>query len=238
MRRVLPGHDDAVLLRSHLAGLKTAPQTARFNGAFRMAGIRFYPHGLHQLLGLPADETIDLAASPQEVFGLTYRSWEERLFNAKDQKETVELNDHYFLDLRAKINLRPCPLTAHVLHQIAQSRGNLKMSDLQHEFKLSYKTIDRRFRKSVGLAPKRYARIYRFYCALQQYHWQVPEKLSDLAYDCGYYDQNHFIRDVKEFTHRVPKDFFPTSKEDTNIQRAMIQSSQSWGRSQHLPVAY
>ena len=39
---------------------------------------------------------------------------------------------------------------------------------------------------------------------LRQYPGQ---SLTQIAYECGYYDQAHFIRDFKEFTGTTPKDF-------------------------------
>jgi AraC-like DNA-binding protein len=32
--------------------------------------------------------------------------------------------------------------------------------------------------------------------------------LTDAAYQAGYFDQSHFIKDFRLFTGRTPKDFF------------------------------
>jgi AraC-like DNA-binding protein len=33
--------------------------------------------------------------------------------------------------------------------------------------------------------------------------------LTSIAYECGYFDQSHFIREFKSFTGIAPSDFLP-----------------------------
>ena len=45
-------------------------------------------------------------------------------------------------------------------------------------------------------------------CGMSPVAGPEGENLSQLAYDAGYCDQSHFIKDLKKFTGRPPASFF------------------------------
>jgi hypothetical protein len=67
--------------------------------------------------------------------------------------------------------------------------------------------FQRRFKQLSGFPLKLYARIIRFGAAMQRYGNNF-RSLTDIAYECGYYDQSHFIHDFKEFSGYHPKQYF------------------------------
>jgi AraC-like DNA-binding protein len=81
---------------------------------------------------------------------------------------------------------------------------------------LQYYTINRRklerdFDYHVGVSPKFLQRVLRFRKAMLSFHRSRNRNLTALAYDCGYFDQAHFINDFKEFTGLSPKKFFSST---------------------------
>jgi AraC-like DNA-binding protein len=40
---------------------------------------------------------------------------------------------------------------------------------------------------------------------------QKDQSLTAMAYDYGYFDQSHFIKDFKSFTGRTPLQYFKTA---------------------------
>ncbi|HSN59842.1 MAG TPA: helix-turn-helix domain-containing protein, partial [Ferruginibacter sp.] len=69
---------------------------------------------------------------------------------------------------------------------------------------LSLRQFERVCRDRIGLPPKLYARLVRFSQA-----YRIRENSSDIswtsiAYECGYFDQMHMIRDFKEFAGVAP----------------------------------
>ena len=70
---------------------------------------------------------------------------------------------------------------------------------------LSKKQFERLFNELVGANPKEYARIVRFQKSLNLLqHCSEDTNLSQLAYQCGYADQSHFIREFKQFSGYTP----------------------------------
>ena len=79
---------------------------------------------------------------------------------------------------------------------------------------LSTRQFERNFKQFAGFSPKLYSRIIRFQAAMQQYGNKAMS-LTAIAYECGYYDQSHFIHDFKEFSGHHPHHYFSGNAEGT-----------------------
>lgn len=67
------------------------------------------------------------------------------------------------------------------------------------------KQFERLFNELVGANPKEYARIVRFQKSLKLLqHYTEDTNLAQIAYQCGYADQSHFIREFKQFSGYTP----------------------------------
>ena len=56
------------------------------------------------------------------------------------------------------------------------------------------------FREQVGLSPKVWCRVQRFQLAVQRLHAGADVRWSELALDCGFYDQAHFANEFRAFS--------------------------------------
>lgn len=68
---------------------------------------------------------------------------------------------------------------------------------------------DRHFRRllddEIGLNPQSFINIHRFNQVLQFFNSKPQISLTQTAYDFGYSDQSHFIREFKKFSNLTPK---------------------------------
>ncbi|WP_395016554.1 helix-turn-helix domain-containing protein [Dongia sp.] len=64
-----------------------------------------------------------------------------------------------------------------------------------------------RFSASVGLSPKRYARLARFGRVLLRLEKQPDTGLAEIAQAAGYADQAHFNRDFRDFAGISPGEY-------------------------------
>lgn len=67
--------------------------------------------------------------------------------------------------------------------------------------------LERHFKKQIGISPKQLSKVVRLQATLQTLLQQKPVRLTDIAYENEYFDQNHFIKDFKEFVGITPKEF-------------------------------
>ena len=70
---------------------------------------------------------------------------------------------------------------------------------------LSLRQFERVCKQRIGMPPKLFARIIRFSKAYRLYENSAYKNWTSIAYECGYFDQMHFIRDFKEFTGVTPR---------------------------------
>jgi AraC-like DNA-binding protein len=68
--------------------------------------------------------------------------------------------------------------------------------------------LQKLFVQYTGLTPKLYSKIHRFQNSLQLVI-RNESPLTAIAYDCGYFDQSHFIREFKSFTGITPSGYMP-----------------------------
>ncbi|WP_259014147.1 helix-turn-helix domain-containing protein [Emticicia fluvialis] len=70
--------------------------------------------------------------------------------------------------------------------------------------------LEKRFRKTVGASPKKFAGIVRFNALLKNHTDQ--KTLTELGLEAGYFDQAHFIHDFKAFKGETPEAYFQHNK--------------------------
>jgi transcriptional regulator GlxA family with amidase domain len=83
---------------------------------------------------------------------------------------------------------------------------NVEAIALRH--RISSRYLRKLFLQYTGVTPKLYNKINRFQLSLQLVS-ESQSSLTSIAYDCGYADQSHFIRDFRSFTGFPPSAYSP-----------------------------
>ncbi|AFD06726.1 helix-turn-helix transcriptional regulator [Solitalea canadensis] len=193
----------------HLPGFFLYGQATKFAEInspekFSTIGICFYPHALKSVFGLNAHELTDSCLDFNLFSKKQGDQLYERLLNSTSVDDQIEFLSQY---LRAQINLNTTDadeIIQYSLSQIVKSKGGIPLKDLHDDLQLSERSFERKFKQSIGISPKLYARICRFKVSLNQLKNNDFQKLSDIAYENDYSDQSHFIRSFKEFAGFSP----------------------------------
>lgn len=91
-----------------------------------------------------------------------------------------------------------------LIREIEKRRGHVVIQSLVDSFGYSHRYANYVFKSNVGCSIKKYASIVR----LQESLNCMMNQDDDAIYnDLGYYDQAHFIRDFKNFSHATPYSF-------------------------------
>ncbi|MEM9833198.1 MAG: helix-turn-helix domain-containing protein [Bacteroidota bacterium] len=196
-----------------LFGQTIHPIRLQASSTFRTIGVYFYPTAIKSIFGWDAHELTNTCVDSEVE--LTTRNFylSERIDSAKSTTEQIAIISAYLLFL---LNQRNNPLdtvTQYAVSYLQQSWETYSLKNLQNDMHLSERSLERKFKQWVGIAPKLYARICRFQAALQQLRSGSYEKLSDIAFDQGYADQSHFIRSFREFTGFSPHQYKKHSNE-------------------------
>ena len=176
-------------------------QVERPCGRVLTMGVRFRPGGLRAFLDAPVHELAEGATDARAVWGAETALLAEALSETRDAATRL-LRVEDFLRRRR----RPAASESGLVRQILTSRGQVRSEDLAWAAGISLRQLERRFRDTVGLPPKRLARIVRFQEVLRRSGGDTPDWVA-VALDCGYYDQSHLIRDFCELAGAAPSRF-------------------------------
>jgi AraC-like DNA-binding protein len=81
---------------------------------------------------------------------------------------------------------------------------------------LSARRFIQLFSQEVGLAPKLFCRVRRFQEVVKTVHAGREMDWTQIALDCGYFDQAHFIHDFKAFSGLSPSAYLAQMTEHRN----------------------
>jgi AraC-like DNA-binding protein len=156
---------------------------------------------LHELAGITVSLE-ELLGSPEELRQLT-----EQLDAAIDNRQRVALVENFLL---ARLSISGTdPLITAAVSWLEQGTTGQRMDDLTRYIGLSQSALERRFRRVVGVSPKKYASLMRLRRAVRLQATGVD--LTTVAHGAGYFDQSHFIKDFRRATGSAPSFFFNRS---------------------------
>ncbi|AGC41768.1 AraC family transcriptional regulator [Myxococcus stipitatus DSM 14675] len=165
-------------------------------------GIRLKPGWAQALLGVSPKALCNLSIGVEDCAPAFLRL-QKRLATARSLPHALALlRDEFSLRNASPLHL-PNARTTHALHCLQSSAGRLSMSRLARTVGVSERTLHRDILEEAGVAPKLLARVLRFQRALTHLRAGTLD-LSAVALECGYADQSHFTREVRELAGVSP----------------------------------
>lgn len=196
---------------AYFNALTTRPFTLYFleNTPVSVFVIPFKPTGFSALFPHDMTELTNLLPDFEELAGASVANrLLDQLMTAHSFTDQVRVLDDYFLHRLAQ-GSNPGPQLREACHQLIQTDGLMPIRDLARHTNMPLRSLERQFRQRVGVGPKLFARFKRFHHALALMNRAHPPTWTDLAYQCGYYDQAHFIREFNVFSNQSPTSYSP-----------------------------
>lgn len=159
------------------------------------------PHALKTLFGMDASILTNANRWYPDFSGEELNA---QLVNAKSSQECVELLSTFLLAKLRQARPRDL-LVEESLSFIHENINVITLKDLLRHLHISERQYEKRFLQTVGVTPQFYIRVKRFNEAIRLMDTGEYERLSDVAYALNFYDQSHFIRDIKQFSGITPK---------------------------------
>ena len=177
-------------------------------------GVHFRPGGAFPFFRLPLSELADQSVALDTLWGATASELRDRLLASPTPEEKFHVLETCLLQQLAK------PLERHpaVSFGIQQLRGSQPQSVARVVDKVGFsqRRFIQLFEQQVGLTPKLFSRVSRFQKIVRIVHAAGEVDWTDLALDCGYYDQAHFIHDFQAFAGITPATYLQQRTQHLN----------------------
>jgi AraC-like DNA-binding protein len=164
-------------------------------------GVRFRPAMSQAFLPVPAFDTTDQLMPLSNIWGADARRLTDQISEAKSAQQRIGL-----IDARLA-NAGDTTQVQRLCASIVQQAGRVRIDDLALQAGLSARQLRRLFLEQVGLSPKHFCRVIRFRNSLSRLRQAGRTPWTEVALDCGYYDQAHFINEFRQFSGYTPGEF-------------------------------
>ena len=194
--------------KTELWGQIIQPLAFRTPGKNRMFGIRLYPYAasvfLNENISLFNNKVTDLSG----IIGQPVQELHNRLLDAESTRQQIELVESFLLKRVSQFTakLEKVTLVQKVMSEMKQESFFDNIANVAAKYGITSRYLQKIFINYTGLTPKLYGKINRFQNSLVLLAKQ-NSSLTSVAYECGYFDQSHFIREFKSFTGVAPSAF-------------------------------
>ncbi|NUS43320.1 MAG: AraC family transcriptional regulator [Mycobacteriaceae bacterium] len=177
-------------------GVRTRCHTRLLHGAGRACGVAFRHAGFRPFLSAPVASITDRELGAAQVLPATVPA-------APDAAEIEEC-------LRACLAAASEPRDGARLAEAAMAAitGDSRVTSvaaLARQLSVSIRTLQRAFAEHVGVSPKWVVRRYRLHEVTELLSRGREPRWSELAFELGYVDQAHLIRDFKSIFGEPPE---------------------------------
>lgn len=198
---------DALLSTAGVTGIQDSARQYGYVGATASILVRFTAQGATSL-GVPVSELTQRSVALDELLPpALVRRAHDALHGLNDVAAQVAVVQSLLLQLPfAEDRLLTRALDA--LDGRAFGSADAGVAAVARALGLGERQLERRFLARVGVTPKAWATLRRFERAVALARATPGTRLTNVALDAGYYNQSHFIRDVRRRAGQPPSALF------------------------------
>ena len=214
-----------------VVGLQSRHRLTEAVGVRDFIVIRFTPVGAHLFLKTPMDLLADRTIELEEIDGPWARVFETRVEATRGWEARLNLVERLIAE-RITAARPPSAALMQSWQRLMRAPNTTDLALLSSESGCSRRHLIAQFHAHFGMAPKTIARIRRFNLAVEEMNRLGRDAVGqkggepypdldrdsrraakldtpwvDVALQCGYYDQAHFIKEFRAFAGVTPVEF-------------------------------
>ena len=182
-----------------LTGVVTTRFTVELVGTGRVIGVKFRPGGFGAFSGRNVGAWLDRVVDLRTLFRDDATRLRDDVLGTESDADRALLLDAFLLERRPAPDPRYDQVLAVVADMLAD-RTLTRVDDVTERHGIPLRSLQRLFRRYVGVGPKWVLQRYRLHDAVSLIDSVGIDDLAALAAGLGWYDQAHFTR---EFTALV-----------------------------------
>lgn len=199
-------------------GVSTTKFERELSGSGWTFGVKFWPGGFGAFTGLDVGSFRDDVLPLGEVFDDADRLT-DLVMSARDDERRRAVVDAFLS--RRMTGAEDDPAYRQVLEivgAIVTDRSLTRVDQLTERYAVPVRTLQRLFRRYVGVGPKWVLRRYRLHDGADLLARGRTDELAALAVELGYFDQAHFSREFSEQVGMAPLEYAAAcAREGTHI---------------------
>jgi AraC-like DNA-binding protein len=198
-------------------------QVTRYNfhltQEYLMLRVHFHPGALFRLLGIPLLQFTNKYSDATAIINREIEDVNERLGECVNYIQMIQIVESYLINkIKQARKERNC--IDRVADYMLSQPSKFSLDYLADQACLCPRQFNRKFTEQIGIGPKLYSRIIRFYKAYQ-YKEKYPEAdWLSIAVLFDYADYQHLTKDFKQFAGVVPNTWL---KQDNNSPERILK---------------
>lgn len=197
---------------------------ATFNGTYSFLEICFRSNGFNRVFGVPINVFTDHIIAAEDIFSVEIRYLFERLCAAENLNGRVHLIEVFLLNNLKKRKQNKCKdaivLTSDLM---LKSSKFISVAQLASYANMGVRNFERQFSEKIGMSPRLFCCVARFNHAFENKLQNPKKDWTSIAYECGYFDQMHLIKDFKRFTGSTPGSFLEQTPHAQQIYLSRVE---------------
>jgi AraC-like DNA-binding protein len=193
---------ESVLVNVAISRISTQKITVQAHSdKIKIIGAHLKPFGLAYFVEKSIN-SLPWIINTEDLFGNIAKNFIKKINACQNIEQMFEEVENVFLD---NILIRNLSFITEAINLIELKVGNLEITELSKQLGVSDRTIRNHFYDYIGCSPKEYLRIVKLkQVANQLKHSQ--KSLTNIAYENNYFDQAHFIHEIKDITGQSPNE--------------------------------
>lgn len=192
--------------RGRVFGVVRDKFSRRLEGAGSALGTRFRPGAFAGFVATPMTALVGRSVSVVEAFGPDGAALDEAVSAAGEDLAAAVGPVEAFLAARLPETDDGYPLVAAIVADMLHLPPGERVEDVARRHGVSARTLQRLFRRHIGLGPKWVLQRYRLHEAAERMA-AGDDDLTRLALDLGYFDLAHFTGHFRRAVGRPPSAF-------------------------------
>lgn len=164
-------------------------------------GARLKPSVFYLLFHVKADQIMDRKMAFDKIEAEDYLT---SILKTEVREKRIEILKTYLVNKFKTISSKKTIQLVELLYESPKEQSVIKLAD---SFSYNRRHLVRIFKTHYGISPKVLLNILRLHLCL---NLLLEEKasLTDISLTCGFYDQAHFIKEIKKYTGFSPIQLF------------------------------
>ncbi|MGA7537575.1 MAG: helix-turn-helix domain-containing protein [Steroidobacteraceae bacterium] len=182
--------------------------------AISVVGVHFRAGGAFPFFDFPLSELHNVSISLEALWGARARVLVDEILAAPTPDAKFDVLERVLLATARTLSRHRAVTLA--LRELSEVTGGRGVAQLTGALGMSQRRFLDRFRGEVGMAPKLFARVQRFQAVIGTVHTRTEVNWAEIAADCGYFDQAHFVHDFRAFSGFTPTAYLALKSEHRN----------------------